>query len=89
MCCHPQLELGRFECLQAPHGNWEVEGGHTGTVGNKTRVSMALWELLESGGVQCEGGHVGGESSDEGRGHKDLTRNTMIRKVERRITSPN
>ena len=27
MCCDPQLELGRFDCLQAPHGNWEVEGG--------------------------------------------------------------
>ena len=46
MCCHPQLELGRFDCFQAPHGNWEVEGGHTDAVGNKTRVSYGALETL-------------------------------------------
>ena len=46
VCCHPQLEPGEFDCLEAPHGNWEVEGGHTDAVGNKTRVSCGALETL-------------------------------------------
>ena len=59
MCCQPQLELGRFDCLQAPHGNWEVEEEeNTQTLCMATRPG-SLW-------------HFGGFENGEGHSAKEV-----------------
>ena len=81
MCCHPQLELGRFDCLQAPHGNWEVEGGGECTDAVAIRPGC-LWHFgdFENGeGHNAKEGMWVRRAQMRGRGHKACRRKMPVK----------
>ena len=70
MCCHPQLELGRFDCLQAPHGNWEVEEEE-----NATRPGSRFGGFEYGEGHSAKEGMWVGRAQMRARGRKACMKN--------------